>query len=553
MPTSILSPIDAQTAQTRHLIAAAHAEREHLQLQIKEARKTAQRSEASLRTEIESMKKSNEKAGSSDQRNKQKYLALQEQVKQGWAGSETANTETGEVKAAMPALEARLAAVNTDLEAVHADWMAVKETEEDAREADRKNRADEDRKLAEVNSKIDKARARKDKKEAERTELLKRLEDLEHQREEIERKADEEKTMRRAGYYPGLRWEQAQAQAQASGVGGPGGAAVPGEFGAGGGAFAERGGSLSARPSMNNIGTAGGFGSTGTGFRPRGGFTHRYPSGGRQQAPPAQPSPTLNQTFFPPNAPTSPVWNTTMSKPNATNTRGSGGGSGTNPAAAPFLPSGFSNTAGGGPASNASGTFDPALHTAFMPPQLQHRIYLPNSVRPRPTPNFHPPPSVLAEQQAQAASSSGSSSNSSLVSPTGGSGSVKPSPLSPAFPPLPTHSPPTSRASTASNSAGGPSLASIVTRAVLAPTSNALVVGAGPGPIGTGGGRSPTSPQNHSQHGHNNGGGKEFPPLSPTAVPFQSPAHTTPTRVTPPPGMHAAGWGAVGSAVDGGA
>lgn len=482
MPTSILSPHDAQTAQTRHLIAAAHAERELLQVQIKEARKTAQRSEAALKSEIESLKKSNEKAGGNDQRNKQKYLALQEQVKQGLAAAETANAETKDVKAAMPALEKRLTKVLADLENVKLEWNGVKKTEEEAREADKKKRADEDKRLADMSNKVDKVRAKKERKENERAELQKKLEDLERQREEVERKAEEEKHMRRQGYYPAL-WN---GQSTHSG-------------------FDSR--PLSAHPSMSNL-HQGGAPYTGPGFRPRGGFSHRYPSGGRP--PPALPSPTVQNTNF--FNETSTNWTGAGPRP-AMQAR-----PGPNPTAAPFLPhSNFSPPANQPQASPANSTFDPAIHTALTPPQFQHRIYLPNSVRPRPSPNFHPPPSVLAAQAEQAASNS-SSSNSSPM--TGAKSSPFPS-SAPAFPPLSGHGPgrppPNSTAA-----AGGPSLASIVTRAVLAPTSefkqnlNATSTAPGSSASGSVTGRPPSvSPTlaNASVRG-------DFPVLSPTVGSF---------------------------------
>ncbi|GMK58305.1 hypothetical protein CspeluHIS016_0503370 [Cutaneotrichosporon spelunceum] len=380
VPTSILSPHDAQTAQTRHLIAAAHAERELLQVQIKEARKTAQRSEAALKSEIESLKKSNEKAGSNDQRNRQKYLALQEQVKQGLAAAETASTETKEVKDGVPSLEKLMEQVAVDLEGVKAEWDEVKKAEDEAQEADKKRRADEDKKLSDIGNKVDKVRAKRDRKEAERAELAKKLEELERAREDVERRAEEEKTMRRQGYYPG-HWNGQHHGFDAR--------------------------PPPALPGMNNQHQSGNY--TGSGFRPRPGFAQRFPPGGR---PPATASPTVSNLYESYNRP----------RPAP------------NPTAAPFHPGNFSPPTAQPQASPAASTFDSAIHTALAPPQFQHRIYLPNT-RPRPSPNFHPPPSVLAAQAEKTA-----------------------------FPPL-------SGAQRPPATAGGPSLASIVTRAVLAPRS----------------------------------------------------------------------------------
>lgn len=489
IPTPILNPHDAQTAQTRHLIAAAHAERESLQLQIKEARKTAQRSEAALRTEIESMKKSNEKAASSDQRNKQKYLALQEQVKQAWAAAETAKEDTKGVKSGVPELEKRLAAVKADLDGVRGQWNGVKEEEEEAREVDRKHRAEEDKKLADIVNKIDKINNRKDHKEAERTELLKRLEDLERQRDDIERKADEEKNMRRQGYYPGV-WQQAH-----------------GNY--------DHGRSLSSHPSMTNLGTSTAF-NTSASFRPRGGGYQRFPSGGRP------PQPVAQSNFFPASGDSSPSWSAPLPKPTqAAGSRGPSGGSGTNPGAQPFQPNHSPTLASNPPVSGNGVNFD-SLHTALTPAQFQHRIYLPNSIRPRPGPNFHPPPSVLAEQAAQAAASTASSSSSASPVPAS-----KPSPLSsqPAFPPLSTTALPIRPSGPGDN---GPSLASIVTRAVLAPTSALAQPGQSAAP-GAGRPQQQPSPQLFPRSGSPFGA-----PLSPTAAAFTSP-HSQPIGTTPSP------------------
>jgi chromosome segregation ATPase len=133
IPTNILNPIDTQAAQIRHMIAAAHAEKEHVQSQIKEARRASQRAEAALRLEIETVKKATEKAGSLDLRAKQKALALQEQVKQAWAGSEHAEKETTSVEGGLAELEGRLESIKAEGEGVKEEWKAAKDKEEAGR------------------------------------------------------------------------------------------------------------------------------------------------------------------------------------------------------------------------------------------------------------------------------------------------------------------------------------------------------------------------------------------------------------------------------------
>lgn len=431
VPTPILSPNDAQAAQLRQLIAAAHAEKDHLQTQIKEARRASQRAEAALKVEIETVKKAIEKAGTMDMRAKQKALALQEQVKQGWAGAEAAEKETSDIEGGLADLERVLEEVRVELETVRDEWKVVRDREEEIREREKRAKAEEDKKLAEVVSKIDKLKAKKDKKEAEKAELEKRLEELEKQREEVERKNEEAKNRRGSGYWPQQgphrSWDDHENHR------------------------------LTHHPSLNNLSGHGGYGA-GPAYRPRGGavgYQPRFPSAGAvRPVPPAQPSPT-HPNFFPPTSHATP--NFRPPKPNpAASPNASTAGPNANVSASPAGPT-------RSPGVNVSAvpfhpSFDPAHshhttnqhHTTLMPPQLQHRIYLPN-VRPRPAPNFHPPPSVMAERQS---------------SPTNHS--------APAFPPLPTVSGGNKRDSTIGGGSGssGPSLASIVTRAVLSPTSS---------------------------------------------------------------------------------
>lgn len=468
IPTNILNPIDTQAAQIRHMIAAAHAEKEHVQSQIKEARRASQRAEAALRLEIETVKKATEKAGSLDLRAKQKALALQEQVKQAWAASEHAEKETTEVEGSLGGLETRLESIKGEGEGAKDEWKAAKDKEEEIREKEKKARLEEEKKLAEVVGKIEKLRVKKEKKEGEKLELERRLRELLQTSEDIERKNEEEKNARKNG---GAYWwdpyshtgHSGQAAHQQHGQhGNPGQHAHNAHLDA-------HARTLTNHPSLNNLSSHAGFG----GHRGRG-FGGRYPSAGSARSTATSnmpaPSPTHAAGFYniqqqsnPPQA-TSPAFRPpklTSASPAIANRTPSS--SGVNVSAMPFHPSNYQGTS----ASSNSTTAGDTLHTTLMPPQLQHRIYLPNSnnVRPRPQPTFNPPPSVLAERQSPTTLSA------------------------PSFPPLPGSTP--TKASGTSAGAPGPSLASIVTRAVLSPTALAAqgMTGSNNGPV-----RSPTYP-----------------------------------------------------------
>ncbi|WVR04841.1 hypothetical protein IAU60_001853 [Kwoniella sp. DSM 27419] len=479
VPTPILNAVDTQAAQLRHHIATAHAEKDHLQTQIKEARRTSQRQEAALKAEIEAVKKAIEKAGSLDLRSKQKALATQEQVKQGWAGAESAEKEAGDVESGLDTLESRLEALRIEVEAVKEEWKSVKEREEDLRERDRKSRGEEDKKLSEVMGKIEKLKGKKAKRESEKAELEKRLDELEKQRGEAEKRNEEERASRRsaAAYWAAGYGQQGHHDHHDHGVTGSTGHRT-----------------LSAHPSLNGL--TGQY-AAGPAYRPRGvaGYQPRFPSAGaahlQNRPSPTLSSPTHPAAFYPVQHPVPPTSTSPAFRPSkpaagppSRSTSGSTPGSnaasssgGVNAAAMPFHPTNFS------PSAAPPTAHDHANHTtSLMPPQLQHRIYLPN-VRPRPTPNFHPPPSVLAEQAKHTtASSSGSGSSPApqtsgasshqlapLVASAGAAGIPSPHPSPPAFPPLPVSG--KSGLGANANVPNGPSLASIVTRAVLSPTS----------------------------------------------------------------------------------
>lgn len=520
-PTPVLSVVDTQTAQMRHLVASASAEKEHLSAQIKEARRASQRAEAALRQEIDAVKKSTEKAGSLDLRAKQKALALQEQVKQGWAGAEIADQQTVQVESGMGDLETLLNAAVSEVDELKSGMADARDKEEDARERDKRMRAEEEKKLGEVVAKVEKLRLKKERKEAEKLDLERRIEDLERQRVDVERQAEEDsKRIASGGHWPGHGgWDGHHESGHNR---------------------------LTTHPSLSNIGAQGGYGA-GPAYRPRGaqGYQPRFPSAGAARPGAATsttqitPSPfytsASNSAAFRPPPPTPPpTKGVTIASPAIGSRTISSTSSGVNAAATPFVPS-----------FHPAGTQESSNHTTLMPPGMQHRIYLPSqsnsgnfqNVRPRPTPTFHPPPSVLAEQAAQAQAQARNS-------PTTTS--------SPAFPPLPGVSSVSGPGSKSPASSNGPSLASIITRAVLSPTSSLSVTSSIPQVAGIAPGIRRTSPPETSVAGVSGGSSgaasrsnslkspKFAQPQSPISSPGPSTVHrsASPTPIPTPASSH---------------
>ncbi|ODO07755.1 hypothetical protein I350_03333 [Cryptococcus amylolentus CBS 6273] len=463
IPTPILNPIDTQAAQLRHAIATLHTEKDVLQTQIKEARRTAQRQEAALKQEIEGAKKGIDKAGGMDLRAKQKALALQEQVKQGWAGAESAEKEAGEVESSLGDLEKRLEELKAEVDQVEREWKGAKDEEDRVKEDDKKTRAEEDKKLQEVVTKIEKLRTKKAKREAEGADLEKRIEELEKECEEVERKNEDEKASRsRTMSYYAAGYGQNQPHHDDAPAFGPVGAP------------ASRG--ITQHPSLSNL--AGGY-AAGPAYRPRAvpGYTPRFPSGGARPSP-NLPSPTHGgNSFYPISHPVPPSASASSPSFRAPKVGPVASRPGVNASALPFHPATIAANAANA-AANASPVSSPGAAapspaaqehtTSLLPPGLQHRIYLPNNPsRPGSVRPFQPSP-LHAERPGTPVSATKVPGLPS--SPTSADSGAE-GESSPAFPPLPGSGSKSSPPPPAGGSQKGPSLASIVTRAVLSPTS----------------------------------------------------------------------------------
>ncbi|EIW65659.1 hypothetical protein TREMEDRAFT_74973 [Tremella mesenterica DSM 1558] len=496
-PIPVLSPVDAQVAHLRQALAAAHAEKEHLHVSLKEARRANQRADAALRMEVDTIRRAIEKASALDMRSKQKVLALQEQVKQGWAGAETAEKESQMVESGMTQLKERLSSAELDLAEVRKQWETVRIHEESVRESDRKARAEEDKRLQEVVGRVEKLKAKKEKKELESVELEKKTDEIERQREEVERKIEEDRQRRIQAYWP--RWEEytnvptAEYTLQSnrsltthSSMSNlhvqPRGVIHPIRH-------LSASATSAAAIQRSNVGPGVGVG-VGSGGTP----TNQLSPTFSNTIYPSQPSPTSIGSFRTTSVAPGQTSNTSTSNSLTSSTHTHGRttpGTGVNVTAPPFQP----------------GTnYEQQHHTTLMPLQLQHRIYLPSGsssnllkkdvVHPTPQPTFRPPPSVV-EQQQQQQQQQQQLVNSQKSSPTILS--------TPNFPPLSSH-PHHSHSTPSPHAAHGslslpsypshtslslsntqnvpgpvpPSLASIVTRAVLSPTSSLVGITSSP-------------------------------------------------------------------------
>ena len=159
--------IEERAAQLRLTHTSLVQEMESLNAQLKLARRESQRSDAAIRAEIETIKRTAEKQSVADQRGKQKVLALQEAVKQTIAA-------TGELEAEARAVEGDLPRVRQEEAVVEVECATVRETAdkketeaEEAIRADKKRISDAQAELVSVTNKLEKLQAKKGKLEAE--------------------------------------------------------------------------------------------------------------------------------------------------------------------------------------------------------------------------------------------------------------------------------------------------------------------------------------------------------------------------------------------------
>lgn len=190
-PDSVSPPrqitVEDRTAQLRATITSVSQEHDSLATQLKMARRESQRSEAAIRAEIEALKRAAEKQAVSDQRAKQKVLALQEAVKQ-------SHSATTDIEAQARALENDLPRVRQEEALIEVEYADVREAAakkeaevEQAVRADKKKIAEVQAELGGLSNRLDKVTAKRDKLSTETIpELEQQLAEIQRDIEQIE-------------------------------------------------------------------------------------------------------------------------------------------------------------------------------------------------------------------------------------------------------------------------------------------------------------------------------------------------------------------------------
>ncbi|TFK97980.1 hypothetical protein BDV98DRAFT_607239 [Pterulicium gracile] len=94
--------IDDHLTHLHHTLSLLTSERDILTASLKSTRRSSQRADATLRTELDVLAKSSAKNATAEHRARQKVLALMESVKQARSAAEEVNGEAGEVEGSVP-------------------------------------------------------------------------------------------------------------------------------------------------------------------------------------------------------------------------------------------------------------------------------------------------------------------------------------------------------------------------------------------------------------------------------------------------------------------
>lgn len=482
-PAAPLSPHDAHLRDLGHLVTVANMEKEELAAQLKKSRRESQKAEASLRSEVEALKRAMEKTALPDLRSRQKSLALQEQVKQAFHGAAEAEREHAQIQERLESWRSQERQVEEEWKSFQAARQTALDEKNAVVETEKKALAELDAQLAQFKTRAAKQAGKREKLQKENQELRQKLESVSNARREVEKRNEAVRQQQMivddysaSGY--GVR------SAAGSGYWDPD--SISSGWNARAGVLGIRGAeaygiSTQDDPAYNPTGFPGAFPRSRQGsvvsFQPRGST-----SGAGAFIPPSRPNSMTasansaaaalatqgiprsatagishlgNPTGF--FAASTPAPNALPNQSmNARGVRGTLSANVSpmmaNVTAAPFMPA---STQFGRPASTPSPPESHHEHTtSLVPPQLQHRIYLPGNRGNRDMSSVSPNASALSPGMARAE-----------IAPTEGSNLSAPS-----FPPLPSQT--TSQPAVHGQKApAGPSLASIVTRAIIPPTS----------------------------------------------------------------------------------
>ncbi|KAF9028780.1 hypothetical protein BDZ89DRAFT_1065865 [Hymenopellis radicata] len=166
--------------QLQHTLTVMSAERESLSATLKSARRDAQKADANVRSEIETLKRASEKHAAVEHRAKQKVLALQESVKRAQSSSREIDQQATEIETGMPDLIKQREDKEEELKRVKQEAERVQKARETEAEKERKRIDSLNSELTSMTNRLERLQGKKDKMESST------IPDLEEQLKAIE-------------------------------------------------------------------------------------------------------------------------------------------------------------------------------------------------------------------------------------------------------------------------------------------------------------------------------------------------------------------------------
>jgi len=168
VPASVAAPsmtLEDKIQQLNQTLSLLQSERDSLAVSLKTTRRDAQKADAAIRADIETLKRASDKFASVEHRARQKVLALQEAVKQTLAAAADIGTAATDIEASLPSLREQRAEAEKESETATQQAAQARE-ERDVLERQEKKRIDSlQSELAGLGSKLEKLNGKREKLE----------------------------------------------------------------------------------------------------------------------------------------------------------------------------------------------------------------------------------------------------------------------------------------------------------------------------------------------------------------------------------------------------
>lgn len=181
--------IEDRRLQLTHRLEALNNEHATLTASLKSARREAQKADAALRSEIDTLKRASEKYVQQEARAKQKVLALQEAVRRTVAATEEIKAMIKEVEEMLPELEKRRKETEVEWRRVNQQAESIRSKREDAESKEKRKTEGLQAEVASLGNRMERLNVRREKLEGENGvigELEEKLRRLEEERIRIE-------------------------------------------------------------------------------------------------------------------------------------------------------------------------------------------------------------------------------------------------------------------------------------------------------------------------------------------------------------------------------